>query len=299
MAVDQAVLDARCIWRATPLQDVGIDGQIEYVDDDGVATGRIVAVQVKSGQSYFRRVEDGCVLYSPDVRHREYWSAFPLPVILVLHDPEASRAIWTDARAALRRHEVPIQVDLACELDGDGVKLALTANGPLPVGHEDLDGLIREMVETDTGDPGFDVSYLDLFCQGLTDIAFSLYFGMDLATMLAEIHADRNGLGGFGFNSSSYDFIDNYVAFLVAHDLARVDFDTWRQTAIERQMTGSFISPLTDRGRRLTRRISELEVELLGDATRAAVVQERFVAMRPDELEPRTERIEHFKQAFR
>ena len=41
------------IWRETPMVDVGIDGQIELVDDDGNATGRILAVQIKSGASYF------------------------------------------------------------------------------------------------------------------------------------------------------------------------------------------------------------------------------------------------------
>ncbi|WP_221928138.1 DUF4365 domain-containing protein [Pseudomonas syringae] len=40
------------IWRETGTGDVGIDGNIEFVNAEGFATGRIVAVQVKSGPSY-------------------------------------------------------------------------------------------------------------------------------------------------------------------------------------------------------------------------------------------------------
>jgi hypothetical protein len=37
-AVASIVNDARCIWRETPLRDVGIDGQVEYVTPSGGAT---------------------------------------------------------------------------------------------------------------------------------------------------------------------------------------------------------------------------------------------------------------------
>lgn len=42
------------VWRETPSTDVGVDGQIEFVNERGEATGQIVAVQVKSGPSYLR-----------------------------------------------------------------------------------------------------------------------------------------------------------------------------------------------------------------------------------------------------
>ena len=50
------------IWRETNSSDVGIDGQLEYVSN-GYATGRLVAVQSKSGLQ--------CCLVQPcqDSRH--------------------------------------------------------------------------------------------------------------------------------------------------------------------------------------------------------------------------------------
>lgn len=60
IAVERIVNELRCIWRETINKDVGIDGQIEHVDERGNATGHLVAVQVKSGTSY----ADNVVVYS-------------------------------------------------------------------------------------------------------------------------------------------------------------------------------------------------------------------------------------------
>ena len=100
--VEAAVNRAKCLWRETLMHDVGIDGQIEYVNPDGSASGRLVLVQVRSGRSYFERMDDNRVMITPSPAHRAYWERAPLPVILVLHDPTEAIAYWTDARAQLR-----------------------------------------------------------------------------------------------------------------------------------------------------------------------------------------------------
>jgi hypothetical protein len=40
------------IFRETSNSDTGVDGQLEEVDEQCHATGRIMAVQIKSGSSY-------------------------------------------------------------------------------------------------------------------------------------------------------------------------------------------------------------------------------------------------------
>ena len=40
------------IFREISNSDTGVDGQIEEVDENNNATGRIMAVQIKSGNSY-------------------------------------------------------------------------------------------------------------------------------------------------------------------------------------------------------------------------------------------------------
>ncbi len=195
IAVETAVNQACCIWRETPMRDVGIDGQVEHVLDNGEVTGRIVAVQVKSGPSRFSAETETEVRFTVDPVHAAYWAVHPLPVILVLHDPTRALTIWTDARAALAAGGRTIQVPKANILDAAGVRLALASDGPLPVSAQPIEDLIAEMIATSSGNPRFDLSYFDLFCHGMTDIAYSLYFGMDLADEIAEAKVVRADLG--------------------------------------------------------------------------------------------------------
>ena len=57
-AVAEAMAKIGQIWRETPMADVGIDGQIEYVSPEGFATGRMIAVQIKSGPSFLKKAKE-------------------------------------------------------------------------------------------------------------------------------------------------------------------------------------------------------------------------------------------------
>lgn len=96
------------IWRPTPNHDLGIDGQIEFLEQNSnVSTGRIVAVQSKSGPSYFRNQNDECVKYYPADEHRRYWKKLKMPVILVLHNPDSKITLFTSVKPQLK-NEGPI-----------------------------------------------------------------------------------------------------------------------------------------------------------------------------------------------
>ena len=49
--IQQIAHDLRAIWRPTPNDDYGLDGELEFTRD-GVVTGFIVKVQVKSGPTF-------------------------------------------------------------------------------------------------------------------------------------------------------------------------------------------------------------------------------------------------------
>ena len=95
------------IWRETPTGDVGIDGQLEFVDASGCATGKTVAVQVKSGPSYLKGEDSRTYAFYPEGKHRTYWERYPLPVLLMLHDTDSGQTYWTDARQHLRNRTGP------------------------------------------------------------------------------------------------------------------------------------------------------------------------------------------------
>lgn len=285
--VSKVVNDARCLWRETPLHDVGIDGQIEYVTPEGEATGRLIGVQIKTGASYFRGADAGSIGYRVPARHADYWESFALPVVLVFHEPKDDLTIWTDARGALRRGENPVKVDPAQVFDQGGLHRALSIEGPLPEAKRDAESTLREMTRAQFVDQGISLSFLDLFSHGLTDLARALYFSMDLFLQVGQTNAFLEGQeAGPGIGGLTYEFIDRYVAFLVARNIARVDYDAWRQMDLELQMTGKFIAPLTSDGRALTDTLSALNAALPTER-RGPVTEERLVQFMPLRMEPR------------
>lgn len=92
-AVEKIVLeDLGWIFREQTISDVGIDAHIETVND-GSPTGKLLALQVKTGASHFQDTGDALVYYSSSI-HIDYWSDHSLPVLLVAHLPESIETYW-------------------------------------------------------------------------------------------------------------------------------------------------------------------------------------------------------------
>lgn len=97
------------IFRPTPNNDWGIDGEIEFKNDKGEASGRRVYLQLKSGDSYLRkRKSDGKEIFTIKPRHADYWSAQAYPVLLVIRN--ASGLIrWMNITEYLQLHGQSVQ----------------------------------------------------------------------------------------------------------------------------------------------------------------------------------------------
>jgi small GTP-binding protein len=81
--------EAGQIFRPTPNSDWGIDGEIEFKNDKGEASGRRVYLQLKSGDSYLETRQDGREVFKiKKARHAEYWTAQEYPVMLVIRTSE-------------------------------------------------------------------------------------------------------------------------------------------------------------------------------------------------------------------
>jgi hypothetical protein len=302
--VERVTNDAKCIWRETPLRDVGIDGQIEYVNPQREAMGRIVLVQVKSGPSYFAKANEVAVPYYANERHRNYWGHAPLPVILVLHNPEDYETIWVDARREIQMgRAVPITVRRDAPFDARGVLQALSWDGaPLPIEPQSADLLFEQLLAERHEEASFPLSFFDLFVNGLTDIGRGLYFGMDLVTEIVSAKLQVSGFEfGMGIGGPEYEFLDRYVAYLVANNLVRFDFDWYRQSLQELQMVATLMGPLTPRGRALVEYIASVDRgRQVERGPYDQVVVERFVSMVwIHDVLPRTAWIEEFKTWLR
>ena len=78
--------EAGQIFRPTPNSDWGIDGEIEFKDYRGQASGKRVYLQLKSGDSctYSRSSDGEEIFYVKNERHLDYWQKHAYPVYLVV-----------------------------------------------------------------------------------------------------------------------------------------------------------------------------------------------------------------------
>jgi small GTP-binding protein len=96
------VAEAGQIFRPTPNSDWGIDGEIEFKDESGNASGSRVYVQLKSGDSYLTVGRDRKEIFRiKNPRHVEYWTSQPCPVILVVRSSDGNTR-WINISLALK-----------------------------------------------------------------------------------------------------------------------------------------------------------------------------------------------------
>lgn len=86
------------VFRNQPVGDYGIDAHVEP-KTNGVASGRPVALQIKTGQSYFAEPTEDGWLYRDKDRHLHYWLGQTLPVLIILCDPDTETLYWQQVTA--------------------------------------------------------------------------------------------------------------------------------------------------------------------------------------------------------
>jgi WD40 repeat protein len=82
--------EANQIFRPVTMFDHGIDGEVEFKDNDGKASGKRIYIQLKSGNSYLRtRKGDGSEVFDvTNERHLDYWVSQPVDVYLVIRQTD-------------------------------------------------------------------------------------------------------------------------------------------------------------------------------------------------------------------
>ena len=128
----------RWLFRPQDVADQGIDAHVELAKD-GRATGRLLALQIKSGPSQFgRKVDDGWTFYYSD-RERSLWNGHVLPVMVVLVDIDNDIAYWQrisplTERRTKKRYAVHVPRSQTLSTAHDAWELA--ASGLEQVAHE-------------------------------------------------------------------------------------------------------------------------------------------------------------------
>jgi HEAT repeat protein len=89
--------------------DEGIDGEIEFRNDDGRGSGQRVYLQLKSGDSHLNLQESGKEIFKiTKKRHAQYWQSQAYPVLLVIRD-SSGQIRWMNVTEYLDRHGTSVK----------------------------------------------------------------------------------------------------------------------------------------------------------------------------------------------
>jgi len=110
--------EANQIFRLASRFDYGIDGEIEFKDDQGKPCGKKIYVQLKSGGSYLRhRQRDNRLVFDvKNPRHLDYWKKQPVDVYLVIRDDQGVIR-WMNVTPVLkaRQNQESLQLEFTGE----------------------------------------------------------------------------------------------------------------------------------------------------------------------------------------
>jgi hypothetical protein len=87
------VTDAGMIYRPFENTDLGVDGAIEFTNENREPSGDIVLVQAKAGASFIR---DNDYILKSDQNHFETWARYSLPVVGIIYNPDKKDARWVN-----------------------------------------------------------------------------------------------------------------------------------------------------------------------------------------------------------
>ena len=102
--------EAGQIFRPIANSDHGIDGEIEFKNDQGEASGIRVYLQLKFGDSYTHtfKLSGKQTFTIPKPRHAEYWQSQAYPVMVVIRT-WGGQIYWMDVSTYLKQHGTNIQ----------------------------------------------------------------------------------------------------------------------------------------------------------------------------------------------
>jgi len=74
--------------------DFGIDAYIDVIAEDGGVTGKSIAAQVKTGDSYFKESNNIGWVFRGKMEHLNYYLNHDIPVIIILVNESTKKAYW-------------------------------------------------------------------------------------------------------------------------------------------------------------------------------------------------------------
>ncbi|HEY0055660.1 MAG TPA: DUF4365 domain-containing protein [Pedobacter sp.] len=103
LSVGKIFVEEFClIFHEQSVDDFGIDAFVEitklvdWKTQEYHPTGRLIGIQIKSGNSFFNEHNSDHYVYRGSKRHLHYWLGHSIPVILILYDKNPKIAYWQE-----------------------------------------------------------------------------------------------------------------------------------------------------------------------------------------------------------
>lgn len=232
------------IFREISNSDTGIDGYIEEVNDNHEATGRLLAVQIKSGKSYLNDQGEYFVYYA-DESHIKYWKLYPIPVLLCIHNPETGDSYFHCIKCHSQNISTKICIPKGQILSPKNRENVLKIIGGYSVVYHTTKELYDIMKDTKIMLAKSYVSFMDLFVGGLTNLCSDLFCDLSVLSNLIDLRGKQPIIH---IGSQEHEFLWDFIKFITKENLAIVNFDACLFDWEEREMTPRFIASLTYRG---------------------------------------------------
>lgn len=232
------------IFRETSNSDTGIDGYIEEVNDSHEATGRLLALQIKSGKSYLKDKGNHFEFYA-DKSHVKYWKLYPIPVVLCVHNPETQCTYFQSIKRHSHDNSNKIFIPKEQILSPDKKEEIFKHLAGVSTKYHSTQELYDIMKDRRITVGQNYVSFMDIFVGGLTNSCSDLFCDISVLWNLIDLRG-KSPIVSIG--SSEKDFLWEFIKFITTENLAVVNFDACLYDWEERMIMPRILVSLTYRG---------------------------------------------------
>lgn len=243
-------------------REVGIDCIIEIREKDYSSSGKIIALQIKSGESYFSNETNEDFFVYIDKEHIDYWLRCILPVMFCIYSPGKNMAFYAiinKKTLILTGKMYKIRIEKSSTIPGLTKTLLLQQFTGRLISEIECKEIFTELKNTKEiiNSVGKSLNLLELYVNGITEMCSALFFGTDLVTKLAEEKTPC----GMKFSFPSNDMYDKYFHLLNYYNLIEGDF-VFELSKINSGILPIFLKPFSINGFRLNDYIQKQGIEL-------------------------------------
>ena len=240
-----------CIVNECSGRETGIDAICEFRTGPYESSGIFLAIQLKTGSSYFSKKKDGEYCYYADDKHVDYWLKCNMPVLFIIYNPESEEILWTKIeKGNLVKTKTGCRIDISPENrlgEIDAQKIYEVFYGKLYSDEKSFDQVIYDLeANTFRESDQLTISGLELFINGMCNNCHQLYFHTELYSNLMDYKAISAGMGGFTYPNDG--FFEQYFATLNYHNLLAGTFEQELNDINARNLIPYFIKYLSPNG---------------------------------------------------